>query len=106
MTVRYFFGLLISLCAFASCNDIRIKENEEWKKYFDAKGVTGCFEIYDNNKEIVTYYNKDRCAKRFSPGGTFDLFNALVALETDVAPDEQFTFKWEGLQAEEKDAGA
>jgi len=84
--------------ALSSCSDIRIKEHPEWKQYFDARGVDGCFEFYDNNKEIAHYYNKERCNTRYSPASTFKIFNSLVALETSVAPDEQMVIKWDGIQ--------
>lgn len=89
---------LATLLFFASCSDIRIKEHKEWKQYFDAYGVDGCFEVYDNNKEMAHYYNKERNAKRFSPASTFKIFNALVALETAIAPDEQYLIKWDGVK--------
>jgi beta-lactamase class D len=90
-------GLFI--IAFAtSCSDIRIKEHPEWKKYFDEYHVEGCFEVYDNNKEIAHYYNKERCAQQLSPASTFKIFNSLVGLETGVAPDEQLVIKWDGIK--------
>ncbi|WP_118952477.1 class D beta-lactamase [Taibaiella helva] len=82
----------------ASCTDVRIKEHPEWKSYFDAEKVDGCFELYDNNKEIAHYYNRERCAQRFSPASTFKIFNSLVGLETAVAPDEQLVIKWDGIK--------
>lgn len=80
-----------------SCSGVRIKEHDEWKKYFDGYGVEGCFEIYDNNKEIASYYNKERCSERITPASTFKIFNSLVALQTDVAPDEQLVIKWDSI---------
>lgn len=87
-------GIIASL---ASCSGVRIKEHDEWKKYFDEYGVDGCFEMYDNNKEIASYYNKERCSTRIIPASTFKIFNSLVALQTDVAPDEQLIIKWDGI---------
>jgi len=94
---------LLRLCPLfllfaASCTDVRIKEHPEWKSYFDAEKVDGCFELYDNNKEIAHYYNRERCAQRFSPASTFKIFNSLVGLETAVAPDEQLVIKWDGIK--------
>ncbi len=89
---------LLIATLFTSCSDVRIKEHDEWKKYFDEYGVDGCFEVYDNNKETAHYYNKERCAERLSPASTFKIFNSLVGLETAVAPDEQFVIKWDGVK--------
>lgn len=87
------------IAAFAtSCSDVRIKEHPEWKKYFDEYQVDGCFEVYDNNKEIAHYYNKERCATQLSPASTFKIFNSLVGLETGVAPDEQLVIKWDSVK--------
>ncbi len=91
------FAALAGLLLLASCSDVRIKEHNEWKQYFDAYGVAGCFEVYDNNKETAHYYNKERSATRFSPASTFKIFNSLVALETAIAPDEQYLIKWDGV---------
>ena len=95
--------LLVSavlLVLLTACSGVRIKEHEGWKKYFDAYGVEGCFEIYDNNKEIARYYNKERTAERFSPASTFKIFNSLVALETGEAQDEQLMIPWDGVERE------
>lgn len=91
------------LLFLASCSDVRIKEHPEWKSYFDAEKVDGCFEVYDNNKETAHFYNKERCSQRFSPASTFKIFNSLVALETTVAPDEQLLIKWDGVKRSNED---
>ncbi len=98
--MRKLFLLPVLLLAIStvSCLDIRIKEHKEWSKYFEEFGVEGCFEYYDNNKEIAHYYNKERCAEQVSPASTFKIFNSLVALETSVAPDEQMVIKWDGVK--------
>lgn len=98
--MRNFFlpAALLLAVLFSACSDIRIKEHSEWKQYFDASGVEGCFEYYDNNKEIAHYYNKERCAQQMSPASTFKIFNSLVGLETAIAPDEQMVIKWDGVK--------
>jgi len=90
-------GIFVSAFALGSCSDVRIKEHPEWKQPFDVYGVDGCFEYYDNNKEIAHYCNKEKCAKQVTPASTFKIFNSLVALETSVAPDEQLVIKWDGV---------
>jgi beta-lactamase class D len=90
-------GIFIIAVA-SSCSDVRIKEHPEWKQYFDEYHVDGCFEVYDNNKEIAHYYNKERSARQMSPASTFKIFNSLVGLETGVAPDEQLVIKWDGIK--------
>lgn len=75
-----------------SCRNVRIKDHPEWKQYFDAyQGIdSACFEMYDNNKEIALFFNKERCSKRMIPGGEFDIFSAMAALSSNVALNEQF----------------
>lgn len=89
---------VFAVLALASCSDVRIKEHPEWKTYFDHYGVEGCFEFYDNNKEMAYYYNRERCNTRYSPASTFKIFNSLVGLQTSIAPDEQMVIKWDGVQ--------
>lgn len=96
---KHFFQIALLLAVtWSSCMNIRIKEHEEWKAIFDEYGVEGCFEIYDNNKEIAHYYNKERCAERYTPASTFKIMNSLISLETAVANNEQFVIKWDGVQ--------
>lgn len=83
--------LMISL-SISACRNVRIKEHQDWKAYFEKNGIPdGCFEMYDNNKEIAAYYNKARCAERMTPGAVFDIFNALASLSNNVALNEKFT---------------
>lgn len=86
------------LLIFSSCRESRIHDHDEWGKYFETQGIKkGCFILRDNNHESVHYYNKDRCLERFAPASTFKIFSSLVALETDVAPDEQLVIKWDSV---------
>lgn len=91
------FAALAVMVISSACSDIRIKEHPEWKQHFDTYKVDGCFEVYDNNKEIAHYYNRERCALQITPASTFKIFNSLVGLETSVAPDEQMVIKWDGV---------
>lgn len=90
-------GLFLVTVASTSCSDVRIKNHDEWKQAFDKYHVEGCFEYYDNNQETAHYYNKERCAKQVTPASTFKIFNSLVALETNIAPDEQLVIKWDSV---------
>lgn len=100
MFYRNCFVFFIVIVLSASCRNVRIKEHKNWEKYFDAYAVSGSFEIYDNNKEIAHYYNKELNAKPISPSSTFDIFVALTALETVTAKDEQKILEWDGVERE------
>ncbi len=96
---KHFFWLgIFLLTGLSSCMNVRIKEHEEWKHIFDEYGVEGCYEIYDNNKEIAHYYNKDGGAARVTPASTFKILNSLIGLETGIATNEQFLIKWDGVK--------
>ncbi len=88
---------LAGLVFLNACSDVRINEHEDWKTVFDKHGITeGAFEYYDNNKEIANYYNKAMCSEQLTPASTFKIFSSLVALETNVALDEQMLIPFDG----------
>jgi beta-lactamase class D len=75
-----------------------MKDHPEWGKYYEAHQVNnGCFILFDNNHESVHYYHQERCLQRYVPASTFNILNALVALETGIAPDEQMIIKWDSV---------
>lgn len=103
MQLRLLF-LAISILFMASCRESRIHEHKDWGAQFEKYGIKkSCFILRDNNHEAVHYYNKDRCLERMSPASTFKIFNSLIALETAVAPDEQFVIKWDSIQRSNPD---
>ena len=65
-------------------------------RYFQEHQLTGCFVMYDLKKDAWTVYNPDRCQTRFIPASTFKIPNSLIALETGVVADKDFTLKWDG----------
>jgi beta-lactamase class D len=86
------------LLFFSSCYKTRIKEHNEWAKYFKDQGINNaCFMMFDNNHESVHYYNQAQCQRRFVPASTFNLFNSMVALETGIAPNDQLTIAWDSV---------
>ncbi|HET8573042.1 MAG TPA: penicillin-binding transpeptidase domain-containing protein [Edaphocola sp.] len=103
-TLKSFVGFAVLfvmiVVAMPACRDVRVKEHQEWKAYFQENDIQdACFEMYDNNKEIALYFNKKRCSERMTPGAVFDIFNALVALSSNVALDEQFKLRtWSNMK--------
>lgn len=90
--------LFLPVLLISACRESRLHDHEEWKATFDKYGVqNACFILRDNNHEAVHYYNKERCLQRFSPASTSKIFNSLVALETALAPDEQYKIAWNGV---------
>lgn len=96
--MRLLFPALLVLLVLGSCRESRIHEHKDWEQYFKAYGVEkGCFILRDNNHEAIHYYNKERCLERFSPASTFKIVNSLIALESGIAPDEQYTIVWDSI---------
>jgi beta-lactamase class D len=60
------------------------------------KGHDACFVVHDVRKNKTIRWNAGRSARRFTPCSTFKIPNALIALETGVAPDGDFRLKWDG----------
>lgn len=86
------FGLLV--VSLSSCYDIRIDERDDWKEIFDKHGFDGGFVLYDNNREIANYYNKDVSSTRVNPGATFHIFASIVGIETSTVLDENKPIYW------------
>ncbi len=65
------------------------------KKLLDKYQVGGSLLIYDQNKNLYTGYNLQRCNTGFCPASTFKIPNSLIALETKTITPE-YIFKWNG----------
>jgi len=103
MKNTFYIFLAISIIFLSGCN----KKTEEIKKsggsyetdlskYFE--GFSGAFVMYDVNNKYYIRHNAEQCKKRWSPCSTFKIPNSLIAVETGVAPDENFTLKWDGTK--------
>jgi beta-lactamase class D len=69
----------------------------DYKSLFDEYNVSGCFILHDLSKNKMLKYNPSRCDSGFIPASTFKIPHALIALETGVAADKDFTIKWDGV---------
>src|SRR5690606_9996647 len=77
----------------------RLKDHPEWQQHFADYGIeNGCFMLRDQTHEVIHYYNKDRCLEQVTPASTFKILNALIALETGVAPDDQLVIPWDSVE--------
>lgn len=71
---------------------------EEWGAIFHKNGVdSACFELLDHNHEQIYLWNLNRCGKQVSPASTFKVMLSLMALETNVALDENLVIPWNGV---------
>ncbi len=91
--------LFIIPFSFISCENSHIAYEDQWGDFFKKYGIdSACFELADNNHDIVHVYNLDRASTRYTPASTFKILNSLIALETGVAPDEKFVINWDGKE--------
>lgn len=61
-------------------------------------GHQACVVLKDLRRGRVLRWNSERCDQRFTPCSTFKIPNALIALETGVAPNQDFLQKWDGAK--------
>ncbi|MCC7437120.1 MAG: class D beta-lactamase [Armatimonadetes bacterium] len=74
-------------------------ERPELARYFQQVAAdSGAFVLLDLSANRITRFNPTRCATGFLPASTFKIFNTLVALETGVAPDTNFSLPWDSVK--------
>lgn len=76
----------------------KIEEKKEWKKFFDATGVTGGIYIYDLQKNKFTVFDRQRMETGFSPASTSKIIHSLIFLDSGAVKDENETLKWDGVK--------
>lgn len=90
------FRLLLFILPAAwltSCSSNNVHENRRWEKYFEGSGFTGSFLLHNSILNTFYVYNLPGSQVREIPGATFDLMNAMAALETGVARDTAQTLR-------------
>jgi beta-lactamase class D len=95
--------LLISLVLLNSaCKNPRINEKAEWGKVYQELNIdSAAFEVCEQSKERVYYFNKAKGNQLAIPGSAFHVLLGLIAIEQDVlvnederiVPDAQSTWK-------------
>ncbi len=93
---NYIVFLLSVVLIVSSCGQ-QVEENTELEKIFEDHSIKGSFLLYDLNTDSYLSYDSQRCEEQFIPASTYKIFNALVALETGVATDENFFLPWDGV---------
>jgi beta-lactamase class D len=74
---------------FTACSTNNVNVDDSFQKYFDSAGVKGCFALFDNGQGRFTIYNLPRYRdSAYQPGETFDIVEALIALQTGAVNDE------------------
>jgi len=65
---------------------------------FTERGLDGCF-VVQRGVDLIRV-NPERAATPFRPASTFKIVNALVALESGIAPNADFSLGWDGVVRE------
>lgn len=78
---------------------------KQWAEFF--RGIEGeaSFVVVDNKGKDLVRYNARRAKRRFVPASTFKIPNALIALETGVAPDADFVIPWDPSSSPRRGSG-
>ncbi|HMT36571.1 MAG TPA: hypothetical protein PKC41_11985, partial [Chitinophagaceae bacterium] len=62
------------LTLFSACQRDNILTQDQWGPIFKKYGIdSACFELADNNHDMIYIYNLQRASKRFSPASTFKI---------------------------------
>lgn len=92
--MRYFIGVLLMGLLLNACSPNNVQVNNELGKYFDSANVKGSFALFNNGTGDFTIYNLNRYKDSvYSPAATFNMVQALIALETGVVSDENMTIQ-------------
>jgi beta-lactamase class D len=97
----FFFAFVLCLLtpqAFAADSSPRDIGRPDLAFLFAERGLDGCFVVQSGADTIRV--NPERAASRFRPASTFKIVNALVALESGVAPDADLLLRWDGIERE------
>ena len=82
------FALLLVPFFFVACSTNNVTVDNSLQKYFDSAGVKGSFGFFDNGQGHFTIYNLSRYRdSAYQPAGTFDIVQALIALQTGALAD-------------------
>ena len=66
-------------------------------RHFREFGLKGSSLIYDLNNNRTYEHNPQRNVTAITPASTFKIFNAMVALETGVVPNDVAVLTWDGI---------
>jgi beta-lactamase class D len=67
-------------------------------RHFREFQLSGSILIYDLNNNRTYEHNPQRNATAMIPASTFKIFNAMVALETGIMPNDVAVLTWDGIR--------
>lgn len=101
--IAVLFLLLASLNLSASSASLKtppdslLSFNPTWDTLYQKYGVKGCFVLLDKQRGSMMTNDWFMAQTQKTPASTFKILNSLIALETAVIPDENFTLKWDSI---------
>jgi beta-lactamase class D len=72
------------------------RERGEWRRYFEAEGVSGSIALFDTAEGVLSCSDVARCTKAVVPASTFKIASSMIALETGVVDDAETVLPWDG----------
>ena len=91
------FGAMYVVAQPASTSSERPAKAPNFGRHFQEFGREGSILIYDSTNNRIYEHNPQRNAIAIAPASTFKIFNALVALETGVVPNDVAVLTWDGI---------
>lgn len=76
----------------------KAKINNDLKKYFDSANVDGSFSLLNNQMGDVTVYNMKLDTLRVTPATSFNVFAALVGIQTGKITNESMVMSPDSAQ--------
>ncbi|MEM1054152.1 MAG: penicillin-binding transpeptidase domain-containing protein [Bacteroidota bacterium] len=70
----------------------------DWGQHFAAMDARGTFVMLDTGTGLISRYNPERAATRFTPASTSKVFNGLVFLDQGVVADVDSMYAWDGVE--------
>jgi beta-lactamase class D len=102
----FLFALTLLLClgyptfgqgAIAPSVAIAPIANPNFARHFQDLGVEGSIVVHDLRRDRTFQHNPKRNATAFPPASTFKILNSLIALESQVIPNEVAVLTWDGI---------
>jgi beta-lactamase class D len=90
-------GVTVPNQSIAAPIQLNVASQDNFNKHFKDLGVEGSIAIYDANTDRLYQHNPARNNRAFGPASTFKILNSLIALETNVIPNELAILTWDGI---------
>lgn len=93
------------LCLLIACSPNNVEDDNTAQKFLAQKNFTGSFALLNNANNSFKIYNlADFKDSAYVPGSSFDLINALIAIESGSLTDENSNLRIDGQSISLKNA--